>query len=120
IAMTAKKYHGTPLDQGPLPLEDRVALGLGRILMQFAALEGITRMILDKLLEALSEDHRAAIASTLSFRRLRELTLVLFRTENGEGQGTEDLRELMNRAASAEHRRNVLVHSLWSYAQLPG
>lgn len=106
-----------------LPLQDRVALRLGRMTMRFAAAEAITRSFLLQILNVNDDDEVRiqAILGELSFRKLRAAFVGAVRADEirGTSENLKSLREIVGRLDKLEQRRNVLTHSVWNYRNLP-
>jgi hypothetical protein len=109
--------------ESQLPLQDRVALRLGRMTMRFAAAEAMTRFYLIRVLDIDDDDEprMEAILGELSFRKLRAALVGAVRGDAtwGTPEGPAYLKGITGRLARLEEQRNVLIHSAWNYSQLP-
>ncbi len=103
------------------PLEDRVALSLGRMVLRFSVLESVTRYALLHVLDVADDDETRieALLATLPFRRLRDALAATVHDIYGDGAEWLSLRELLARIDEVEARRNALVHSAWIHSDLP-
>jgi len=104
-----------------LPLEDQIALRLGRMSMRFAAVESIVRYVTLSLLDLSPNDKPKidAVLAELPFRKLRATLLATARQVFGEGEKLEALHSMLRDIDRAEVRRNVLTHSAWNHSELP-
>jgi hypothetical protein len=94
------------------PVPSSLLAQIGDITVSFALLESIIRTLVGTLV---GEDQRIGrvITAELPFRNLRALAISLYKERYGEDAGFATLRELMNRAAVVEEKRNQIVHSVW-------
>jgi hypothetical protein len=104
-----------------LPLEDQIALALGRMMMKIAGLEALCRIALLGLLKPEAEKSQIieALVETLSFQRLRVALLACARHSISDADSVSGLQRILRSVARCEDRRNTLVHSFWRYDALP-
>ncbi|MHB1097852.1 MAG: hypothetical protein ACYC3F_16965 [Gemmatimonadaceae bacterium] len=116
--MKPKPHAGVVL--ATLPLEDRVALLLGRMLLRFNALEAMTGFTLGRIIgDDLSDSEIEAIVAVVPFAKLRQLTLAIAHEREMRKEAIETLQTVLSRAGKLEERRNSLVHSRYVYTHLP-
>jgi hypothetical protein len=101
------------------PLEHHVPAALlkrlGDITVSFAMLEKQIQFLAWVLLgDAEKQRVGNIITAELSFQALCDLVRNLYREQFGEGDGFEELLELMKRARRLEEGRNRLTHSFWT------
>jgi hypothetical protein len=94
------------------PVPEPILARIGDITVSFALLESTIQSITGSLIR----DQRIGqiITAELSFRRLRALTLALYRERHGEDNDFETLRSFMKRAENLEEQRNQITHSVWA------
>ena len=93
-------------------MDDRVLRSLGRVTVKFQALE----MTFCFLAQALVDPDPAIgqiVTSQLSFQKLCDVCLALFRRRVEDTELVDELEGLVKRAASAEQERNKYIHSRW-------
>lgn len=95
------------------PVPSKLLVHIGDITVSFALLESTIQTLVGSLI---AEHQRIGqiITAELAFRNLRALTISLYKERHGEDANFATLRELMNRAADLEEKRNQIVHSLWA------
>ena len=87
---------------------------IGDITVSFALLESQIQSVVGSML---NEKQRIGqiITAELSFKNLRALLISLFIERHGkEDSDYAALKELMNRSAEVEGKRNQITHSLWA------
>ena len=94
------------------PVPSKLLVQIGDITVSFALLESAIQSLVGPLI---AEHQRISqiITAELAFRNLRALTISLFKERHGEDADFRTLRELMNRAADLEEKRNQITHSVW-------
>jgi hypothetical protein len=94
------------------PVPSKLLVHIGDITVSFALLESTIQNLVGPLI-SVHQPINQIITAELPFRNLRALTISLYKERHGEGPAFAALRELMNRAADLEEKRNQIVHSLW-------
>ncbi|HEY0779714.1 MAG TPA: hypothetical protein VGD56_17225, partial [Gemmatirosa sp.] len=104
-----------------LPLQDQIALRLGRVAMRFAAAEAMTRHIAVRVLDVADEDvdKFEAVLAELPFRKLRATLVAAVRHPDLDPDVLRSLRTAMRELEAVEEQRNVLTHSAWDHSKLP-
>jgi hypothetical protein len=91
---------------------------IGDMTVSFGHLEFHMQEILIYLLDQSTHMGRA-VASYLSFKRLRAALSTLFEQCFGTDELLLELRELLKQAASVEQERNAITHSAWMGSYTP-
>ena len=94
------------------PVPSGLLAEIGDITVSFALLESIIQTLAGTLVGG-NQRMGQVVTAELPFRNLRALTFSLYKERHGEGAGLATLRDLMNRAAVLEEKRNQIVHSVW-------
>jgi len=94
------------------PVPDEHLKHIGDMTVSFAMLESIIQLHTGMLF-ADKQRIGQIVTAELSFNKLRALLISLYLERFGEDDDFKTLRTLLQRAATAEERRNQITHSIW-------
>lgn len=96
------------------PIDDRILQGLGRITVEFQSLESVFRFLIQIIVDPKDPAIGQIITSQLSFQRLCDISLALFRHRVLDNKLIDELENLVKQAMTVEQKRNTYIHSLWA------
>jgi hypothetical protein len=95
------------------PVPEPILTQIGDITVSFALLESGFQSLAWSFIQD-SQRIGQLITAELSFKNVRALALSLYRERHGDDADLATLRELLNRAADLEEKRNLIIHSVWA------